>query len=104
MKNLLFRKLLGLLGRKLDGYKTKVGGVGLVLVGFIGLVALVFPDQGLPQMDIDTALTTIASGFAVLGLGGKAEKLKATIEAQAPVAVELTSVKDSRDVVDAPGE
>jgi hypothetical protein len=98
MKNLLLSKLLGFVGRKLDGYKTKVGGVGLVLVGLIGIVALVFPDQGLPQMELETALTTIASGFAVLGIGGKAEKLKGAIEASAPVPVELTAVVDSRDV------
>lgn len=82
MKNFLLGKLLGFVGRKLDGYKTKIGGVGLILTGLVGIAALIFPDQGLPQMELETSLTTIASGFAVLGIGGKAEKLKATIEAQ----------------------
>ena len=59
---------------RMDGYKTIVGGVGMILVGILGLMGNYFPDQGLPALDLEAALTTIASGFAVLGIGGKLEK------------------------------
>jgi len=77
MQNFLLSKLLRWTGRKLDGYKTTIGGVGLILTGLAGLLGYVFPDQeGLPKMDVETVLTTVSAGFVALGFGGKAEKLK----------------------------
>lgn len=80
MKYFLIGKLLRFIGRRFDGYKTIIGGVGLILTGLLGLLGQVYPDLGLPQMEIGTALVTLSSGMAALGLGGKAEKLKAAIE------------------------
>lgn len=80
MKYFLIGKLLRFIGRRFDGYKTIIGGVGLILTGLLGLLGQVYPDRGLPQMEIGTALVTLSSGMAALGLGGKAEKLKAAIE------------------------
>jgi len=72
---------LKLLGRKLDGKKTVIGGIGLILLGVSGLVGVMYPDQGLPQMDLENSWTYIVAGFSVLGLGGKAEKLKSALTA-----------------------
>jgi hypothetical protein len=98
MKYFFLDKLLKFAGRKLDGYKSKIGGAGLILVGLLGIAGTIFPDQGLPAMELESAIGTISAGFVALGLAGKAEKLKATIEAQAPVAAELTTVVQSSDL------
>lgn len=90
MKFFFLSKLLAFLGRKTDGYKTKVGGVGLILTGLVGLLGHLYPDQGLPTMELESVFTTISAGFVAIGLGGKAEKLKAALEskADAPAAPE----------------
>ncbi|PKN60667.1 MAG: hypothetical protein CVU53_01870 [Deltaproteobacteria bacterium HGW-Deltaproteobacteria-11] len=97
MKNWLIGKILGLVGRKLDGYKTKIGGVGLILVGVTGIIAQIFPDQGLPTMDLETSLGSIAAGVAALGLGHKAEKTRAEVARTVAVPAEL----DVREVTPA---
>jgi len=79
MKVFFLGKLLAWAGRKTDGYKTKVGGVGLILTGLVGLLGHLYPDQGLPTMEIESALTTISLGVTALGLGGKAEKIVGAI-------------------------
>lgn len=94
MKFFFLGKLLTYLGRKTDGYKTKVGGVGLILTGLVGLLGHLYPDQGLPQMELESVFATVSAGFVALGLGGKAEKLKAALEAAPPAA----------KVADAPAE
>jgi len=80
MKIFFLDKLLGFTARKLDGYKTLIGGLGLILSGLVGVLGQMFPEQGLPHMELETAWTTMAAGFVALGLGGKAEKLRASIE------------------------
>ena len=60
--------------RSLDGHKTNIGGVGLILVGVTGLIGHYWPDAGLPDMDTETSLGYIAGGFTALGIGGKLEK------------------------------
>ncbi|MDD2319158.1 MAG: hypothetical protein PHO83_03810 [Geobacteraceae bacterium] len=87
MKNWLLNKVLGWIGKKLDGYKTKIGGVGLILIGAAGMIGRVFPDQGLPEMDVDSAVASIAAGVAALGLGHKAEKTRAAIAKTIPPEV-----------------
>jgi hypothetical protein len=88
MKNWFVTKILQWLGRKLDGKKTYAGGVGKALVGFgtiitgiVGMLGIMFPDQGLPEMDIDNALAligagvyAISSGVSSIGVGHKIEK------------------------------
>ena len=83
MKNWLIGKVLGFIGRKLDGYKTKIGGIGLIMAGVIGIIAEMFPDQGLPRPGLEVSLGYLTGGFAVLGIGHKVEKVKAVVQAQA---------------------
>jgi hypothetical protein len=91
MKFFFLDKLLKFTGRRLDGYKTLIGGIGLILLGVLGLLGVMFPDQGLPQMGIEEALLTLSSGMAVLGLGGKAEKIRAVLGEQKASAADPES-------------
>jgi hypothetical protein len=85
MGNLIIGKILRAIGRRFDGHKTTIGGVGMILTGLAGLIGYMFPDQpDLPRMDIEEALLTISGGFAVLGLGGKAEKVKGAVSGNNP--------------------
>lgn len=68
------KMILGFLSRALDGKKTIIGGVGLILVGITGIIANAWPEAGLPEMELDKALEAIAMGFGVLGIGHKIEK------------------------------
>lgn len=97
VKNKIIEFILKLLGNKLDGKKTAIGGVALILTGIgaiitgvLGLTRKMFPDMSdLPDMSIDecwTSLviggTTIGAGFSALGLGGKQEKAKRAVQDQ----------------------
>ncbi len=68
--NLIFKGV----ANKLNGYKTTIGAVGLILIGVTGLIGTYFPDTHIPAMDTDTALGYIAGGFTALGVGHKIEK------------------------------
>ena len=88
MKNWLINKILGYTGRKLDGKKTYFGGAGKILVGIstiiagvVGLLGTMFPDQGLPAMEYEVAISTMVAGFYAvssglegIGIGHKLEK------------------------------
>lgn len=89
MKNWLIGKILGFIGRKLDGYKTKIGGVSFIVMGVTGLVGEMFPDQGLPRPGIETSLGYITGGFTILGIGHKVEKARAEIARSVPVPAVL---------------
>ncbi len=90
MKYFLFGKLLRYLGRRLDGYKTLIGGSGLILTGVLGLAGHMFPDQDLPKMEIGEALGAVSLGMTALGLGGKAEKIKKAMAPSPQVTLEET--------------
>jgi len=75
MKGFFLTRLLKWVGGSLDGYKTIIGGVGLILTGLTGVLGKMFPDAGLPDAEIDFILTQFSLGFVALGLGGKGEKL-----------------------------
>lgn len=86
MKDFILKRILGFVGQKLDGYKTKIGGAGGIILGVLGLVKMIFPDQlpALPDMGIEASLGAISAGFAVLGLGGKIEKNTQAVKATVP--------------------
>lgn len=78
----LLTALFGYVGSKTDGYKTKIGGIGLILTALVGLLGQIWPDQGLPQMSVEAIFGMASAGMTALGLGGKAEKLKKAIQDQ----------------------
>ncbi len=85
MKNWLIGKIFGLIGKKLDGYKTKIGGAGFILLGVTGIIAEIFPDQGLPKLGLEGSIGAISAGITALGLAHKAVKTQAAIkELQTP--------------------
>ena len=85
MQNFIIVRILRAIGKRFDGYKTILSGLGFFCIGIL---------QGLPLLIPDLATTTgtegnltlcIASFTAALGawgLGGKAEKLKKALEAK----------------------
>ncbi len=83
MKNFILTRILGLIGSKLDGYKTKIGGVGGIILGILGIVKLIFPTElpQLPDLGLEASLAAISAGFVALGIGGKLEKQTKAIAA-----------------------
>lgn len=84
MQEFFLTRILRWAGSKMDGYKTRISGVAMILGGNIGLIGIMFPDQGLPQMSVEGAIGLITGGLAVLGIGGKTEKIKTAIEVGSP--------------------
>ena len=88
MNNFILVRIIRLLGEKMDGKKTYAGAIGKALVGLgtlisgiVGLLGIVFPDQGLPKMELEPALGLISagvyamsSGLSSYGVGKKIEK------------------------------
>ena len=73
--NLFVNLILGRIAKGLDGYKTTIGGMGMILLGVTGLIGHYWPDSQCPNMDTEKSLGLIAGGFTALGLGGKLEKV-----------------------------
>ncbi len=71
IRDLIFNKI----AKSLDGYKTTIGAVGLILTGVTGLIGHYWPDTGIPAMPIDSAVLTISSGVTALGIGHKMQKI-----------------------------
>lgn len=87
MKFFFFGKLLEFLGRKLDGYKTKIAGAGWLLLGIVITLGQMFPDTGLADnKGIESALACFNAAMTAWGLGGKAEKIKSAMEVKADAA------------------
>ena len=58
----------------LDGNKTKLAGLGAILTA-VGYFLTESLKDGFQISDITTLLAGVAAGLAVLGLGGKLQKL-----------------------------
>ncbi|MEW6505534.1 MAG: hypothetical protein AB1457_16370 [Chloroflexota bacterium] len=72
----MFAKIiLGLAAKRLDGYKTYIGGIGLIMLGVVRIIGHYWPDLGLPDGDPSQALDTIGLGLVALGIGRKADKV-----------------------------
>ncbi len=76
MKDLILNFLFKFIGKKLDGYKTKIGGIVSILMGILGIIGVIWPDLTTVHLSTETSLGFIAAGFTALGLGGKLEKVK----------------------------
>jgi hypothetical protein len=98
MGNFIIGKLLRWLGGRLDGYRTNIAGIGMILTGVAGLVGYMFPDiEGLPKMDVDAALMSISGGFGLIGIGGKLEKGKrATADEMAALRTQVQAMVERK--------
>ena len=76
MKNFILTRLLRYIGKRLDGHKTKFAGVGSILYGILGIFGIMFPDSKVVDLSLEQAIGILLGGLAVLGLGGKVEKIK----------------------------
>jgi len=88
MKDFILTRILKYISGRLDGYKTYAGatgkalaGLGTLISGVLGVLGIMFPDQGLPEMEINSALGligagafAISSGLASYGVGKKLDK------------------------------
>lgn len=71
-QNLFLNWLMGMVGKRLDGKKTQVGGVALILAALCQVIMSMFPDLTIPGMehvDWDTTLTMLRDGLAAFGVG-----------------------------------
>jgi hypothetical protein len=80
MKGKLVGGVLRFAGGKMGGKKPYVAGAGMILAGLAGLIGYMLPDEGIPVMDVDTALTLIATGGALIA-GKKVANVKAAAAA-----------------------
>lgn len=83
--NWVITRLVRWIGGRFDGYKTRIGGIGLILTGVISAINLVWPETvpGVPTMDLDGIIAAIGGGFVALGIGGKIEKNTAAMRESA---------------------
>ena len=58
----------------LDGYKTSLAGIGAILTA-VGYFLTEGLKDGFQIADLTTLLTGVLAGLAILGIGGKFQKL-----------------------------
>lgn len=71
LQNLFLNWLTGMLGKHLDGQKTKIGGVAFILAALCQLALSLFPDMQIPgveRMEWESILTMGRDGLAALGV------------------------------------
>lgn len=72
LQNLFLNWLAGMIGKKLDGKKAKIGGIALILAAVLQIIKAIVPDleiPGLEQVDWDTTFTMARDGLAAFGVG-----------------------------------
>jgi len=86
--NWIITKGVRWVGSLFDGYKTKIGGAGLILTGIVAAINLIWPGAvpGMPDMDIDQIIGSITGGLIAIGLGSKIDKNTAAVLAAQPPA------------------
>lgn len=79
--NWLLTKVLGFVGKKLDGYRMKIGGIGGILFGLVGAINIMFPGT-IPgvELSVNEVVGYFSGGFAVFGYAGKLDKNTAAIK------------------------
>jgi len=71
-QNIFLNWLTGMAGKRLDGRKTQVGGVALILAALCQVIMAMFPDITIPGMehvDWDTTIGMVRDGLAAFGVG-----------------------------------
>lgn len=79
-------KILRVIGKRFDGHKTQLGGLGLFCLGILYGLPLLIPDIAQitgTEGDLEKSIASFTGAFGLLGLGGKAEKLKRAVENEA---------------------
>jgi hypothetical protein len=76
MKNFFLVKIIQWIGRKLDGSKTIIGFILLILQGILGFFRVMWPELAMtiPQ-DIDGVINKFGEAFIGLGIGHKVQKV-----------------------------
>ena len=70
--------LIRLAASSLDGKKTYIGaggqmlsGIGIMITGIVGALGTLYPDTGLPSLELEVAGTTIGGGAYMVSSGFK---------------------------------
>jgi len=68
--------IIGKIGKLFVGHRTRIGGVGAILMGVIGAINMLWPDTvpGMEPMTTTEIGAWFTGGFAALGIGGKVDK------------------------------
>ena len=74
VQNFFLTKILQWVGRKFDGKKTLIAGIGSFLWGLQGILGVIFPDLKYTDMTLEEAMAYILAGLGALGIGGKLQK------------------------------
>lgn len=100
-QNIFLNWLIGMVGKRLDGKKTQVGGAALIFAALCQVIMSMFPDLTIPGMehvDWDATIGMARDGLAAFGVGmgatGVAHKaFKAGLELPAPSTPQRAPLK-----------
>jgi hypothetical protein len=113
--NWIATKILGGVGKRLDGYKSNIGAGGKIILGIgtcctaiTAFIKIMFPNDfaAFPDMDTKTAFATFGVGIAListgikdLGSAGKQEKQKAAVIEQTTVIAKQTQAIHAQNIL-----
>ncbi len=68
--------ILKIIGGRLNGYKTYGAGAGMILLGLLHFINLLWPGtvSQVPPADFNAASTEVTAGLALIGIGHKMDK------------------------------
>lgn len=76
-QNFIGTRILKYIGGKLDGKKTWIGGISLILSALIGLVNIMFPELAISVPNgFEDVLNRFGEGMLGVGIGHKIMKAK----------------------------
>lgn len=80
MSNIFVKFLFGYTAKKLDGKKMYILGIAAILKGILGIIAIYWPESGLPVVSLDQCLAEIWGGVGAFA--AKSAIVKSTSCAQ----------------------
>ena len=111
----IFKRILGGVGKRLDGYKSKIGaggeivlGIGTCCTAITAFIKIMFPKDfaAFPDMDTKTASATFGVGIALIstgikdfGVAGKQEKQKIAVIEQTAKIEEQTQAIHAQNIL-----